>query len=99
MIHIIWEFRIRPEHRQEFERHYGSEGTWTQLFRQDSRYRGTILSRDTEDSNRYLTTDTWASLEAYRAFASEHAEEYHELDRRCAQLTEHEICHGYFEQL
>jgi len=98
MIHIIWEFRIRPENRQEFERHYGSDGTWAQFFRQDPRYMGTLLSRDTEDPNRYLTTDTWASLDAYEAFASEHSDEYQDIDRRCARLTEQEICHGYFEQ-
>lgn len=99
MIHVVWEFRVRPEKRQEFEQIYGCKGTWAQLFSQDARYRGTILSRDTEDPNRYLTTDTWDSLEAYRAFASKHAEEYQELDDRCENLTDQEICHGYFEQL
>ncbi len=99
MIQIIWEFTIRPASRAEFERHYGSEGTWAQLFRRHPEYRGSTLSRDTENPNRYLTVDTWKSLEAFRVFASQYTEEYHRLDKECEQLTEREMCHGYYEQL
>ena len=99
MIHIIWEFTIRPASRAEFELHYGSKGTWAQLFRRHPEYRGSTLSRDTEDPNRFLTVDTWNSLEAYQAFVSQYTEEYHRLDEVCEQLTEQEICHGYYELL
>ena len=47
MIAILWRYRVKPEHREEFERTYGSEGAWAQLFRRHPGYRGTELLAET----------------------------------------------------
>jgi heme-degrading monooxygenase HmoA len=97
MLHILWEYRVRPDRRREFEEHYRSDGTWAAFFRGGRGYRETILLSDREEPDRYLTIDVWTDLESYRAFSEAHAREYEEIDRRCAELTGTERCLGFFE--
>ena len=93
----VWEFRVRGDRREEFERHYGAGGSWAQLFRQADGYDGTELLRDRSDQLRYLTIDRWASAEAYRAFRADFARPYTALDERCAGLTTHEAALGEYD--
>lgn len=93
----VWEFRVRADRREEFERDYGPGGSWAQLFRQAAGYVGTELLRDRSDALRYLTIDRWTSLEAYRAFRAEFAQAYAALDERCAGLTVHEAALGEYD--
>lgn len=59
MVQLVWEFIAREGKLAEFERHYASDGTWTQLFRRGAGFRGTALLRDTRLAGRYLTIDSW----------------------------------------
>lgn len=97
MIHVVWEFQVRPERRGEFETHYGSQGTWVELFRAGHGYRESILLHDREAPERYMTVDVWSDSESLRAFRERHAREYEELDRHCEALTDQERCLGIFE--
>ena len=97
MLIIIWEFRVKAGREAEFERRYGPEGDWAQLFRRSRAYRGTELLRDTAEPGRYLTLDRWQSAEAFEEFKRSNAEDYAALDRECEALTESELCLGWFE--
>jgi len=97
MIHVLWEFHVKPERRREFETHYGSGGTWVALFRGAEGYRESILLHDPEAPERYVTVDVWSDSEAYRAFRERRASDYEEMDRRFGELTETERCLGSFE--
>ena len=97
MIHILWEYSVRQERRAEFEEAYGGSGAWVRFFRQDPAYRGTILARDPEDPDRYLTVDAWDSRRTYEEFARRHAEEYRAIDARCEAFTREEKRLGLFE--
>ena len=97
MIHIVWEFRVKPEKAAEFERTYSSSGTWANFFRQGEGYHGTVLVRDAEHHGRYLTFDLWDNLAAYHGFKSAFSEEYFRIDRECEALTEKETSLGIFE--
>ena len=55
MLHVLWEFRVRPERRREFEEHYGSDGTWAAFFRGGRGYRESILLRDREEPDRAVS--------------------------------------------
>ncbi len=99
MLHILWEYRVRPDRRREFEAHYRSDGTWAAFFRGGRGYRETILLSDREEPGRYITIDVWIDLESYHAFSEQHAREYEEIDRRCEELTDEERCLGFFEVL
>jgi heme-degrading monooxygenase HmoA len=95
---VLWEFRIAPEVRENFERIYGGEGAWAQLFRRSEEYCGTRLFQDTLEPSRYVTFDFWRSEAGYRAFKEQHHAEYEEIDRRCEALTTAESLLGEFLQ-
>jgi heme-degrading monooxygenase HmoA len=95
----VWEFQVRPESIAEFERAYGPDGPWAQLFRRSSAYLGTELLRDTDRAGRYLTIDRWASRDAFQQFKQQYAGEYAALDRALEKLTEGEALVGDFEAI
>jgi heme-degrading monooxygenase HmoA len=92
----IWEFHVEPARRAEFEQCYGPSGPWSALFRRADGYIETVLLRDRSDTSRYVTIDTWQSVEAYRAFRARFSQEYDDLDRECERLTSQEASLGEF---
>ena len=99
MWQILWEFRVAPEHRSEFERIYGTDGAWAQLFARATDFRGTTLLRDPHVNGRYVTVDLWTTSDAFENFKREHAPEYKALDDQCETLTEYEMKIGGFDQV
>lgn len=57
----IWEYRIKPGKKNEFENLYGSNGKWIKLFQKFPGYIKTELHRDINDPDRYVTIDHWES--------------------------------------
>jgi heme-degrading monooxygenase HmoA len=92
----IWEFKIRPEMRQQFERTYGPSGDWARLFRNSQAYIRTELLLDTDNPDAYFTLDYWSSREAYDNFRAAHLAEYEAIDRICEKLTVNEVEIGKF---
>jgi heme-degrading monooxygenase HmoA len=81
-IHVrMWELQARPGLEKEFERIYGPEGDWVQLFRKSKAFLRTELYRDIETQGRYITVDYFASQPAFQEFLKEFREEYDALDR------------------
>ena len=58
----VWEFRVRPEAFEVFERIYGPDGDWVRLFQTAEGYVTTELNRDLRQAGRYVTLDFWTSL-------------------------------------
>ena len=94
----LWEFIVEAEHLAEFEHHYGTQGSWAQLFRQSPGYIQTLLLRDSTDPCRFVTIDRWENDEAYRKFRSTFSRQYVDLDRRCEKLTTRETLIGEFSE-
>ena len=92
----IWEFEVHPEHVVAFRWHYGEGGAWTQLFRRARGYLGTRLLEDQSKPLRFVTIDTWSSVEEYEAFRAAFASEYAALDRVCEGLATEETLIGRF---
>ena len=90
MFVTLWEFEVKPGSEELFERAYGPEGEWAQLFRRDARYHGTRLLREAGAERWYLTIDSWESRVAYEEFREEFAAEYAELDRKYKEITTRE---------
>lgn len=99
MWQILWEFRVAEEYRADFERCYGPDGEWAQLFALSPEFRGTTLLRDPLVAGRYLTIDRWSEAEAIARFKEKYEAEYKALDLRCESLTEYEMKIGTFETL
>ena len=92
MFVAIWRFTTSRPH--EFERHYGTDGSWARLFRRDASYVRTDLLRD---GTSYVTLDWWESRDAYDRFRGRHAADYAALDRTCEAVTVEEEKLGELE--
>ncbi len=92
---IVWEYRVREDMQQQFERIYGPHGDWARLFAADPAYCKTVLLRHSQQPRTYITLDFWESEEAALSFR-ENSPEYAVLDLQCEQLTESEWEIGRF---
>jgi len=97
MIEIVWEFQVVAGHEEEFERHYGPQGIWAELFQRDPSYLGTTLLRDRERQGRYLTVDRWEGPNAFEKFKARFDEDYRRIDEAMERLTTSETKIGVFE--
>ena len=96
---VIWEFRVRTGMEEAFEKAYGANGDWVQLFKQDKAYIGTELIHNFKDGQAYLTLDFWESEEAYDAFRGRHLASYRAIDQKCERMTESEREIGRFARV
>ena len=53
----MWAYPIKAETTSDFERIYGPNGDWVQLFKKGEGYLGTELRRDVSNGLRYVTLD------------------------------------------
>lgn len=95
---ILWAFEVKRGCVREFEKVYGPEGEWGQLFRKHTGYLGTELLRDSNRAGRYVTIDRWASQGAYDRFKTRARQESEDLDARGEALTRSERLLGRFDQ-
>ncbi len=97
MFLVLWEFEVKPECEERFERVYGPGGDWATLFRRDSYHERTELFRDTGRPRVYLTADYWKSRASYEEFLQARGAEYKELDSIAEELTASERHIGSYE--
>lgn len=88
MFVTVWKFVVRSENAAEFERHYGSDGSWVALFRKAPGYIRTELYKG--EPGEYLTLDFWENAQTYLEFKAARGAEYAELDSQLETLTERE---------
>jgi heme-degrading monooxygenase HmoA len=93
----VWEYLVEPDRVEDFERLYGPDGEWVQLFRRARGFIRTELLRDRGDGRRFLTLDHWESRARWEAFRADFAAEFDALDARGAALTARETRLGEFE--
>ena len=94
MFIIIWEYIVAEGQEAEFERIYGANGDWAQLFKQGKGYLGTELLHDTDNPKHYITIDRWDSSAAFDSFQENYRAEYEAMDARCNSLIESEARMG-----
>jgi len=92
----IWEYHVRPDRVDEFERLYGPQGEWIELFGRSTGYIRTELHRDRSQPNRFVTVDHRDSYDAWLDWRAGFASQFEELDRRGEQLTAEEWEVGQF---
>ncbi|MGC2527037.1 MAG: antibiotic biosynthesis monooxygenase [Candidatus Acidiferrum sp.] len=99
MFLILWEYDVKPGCEEQYERVYGLDGDWAQLFRRDPAYLRTLLLRDPFRGLTYLTCDFWETREDYKAFLIANSDAYRALDKKCELLTLAERDIGAFERI
>ncbi len=95
MIAVLWRYKVKVEHRADFERVYGPAGEWATLFARSHGYRGTDLLRSRDGGD--VTIDRWMEEKDFHAFLAEHQADYRDLDSRTAGWTSSEERLGLFE--
>ena len=93
----VWEFLVRPERAEAFERAYGPQGEWVALFKRSPGYISTLLLKDKARQDRYLTIDRWRSEDDCQQFRARYEAEYRALDQGFEGLTQQEQLLGCFE--
>ena len=93
----IWQYTVPDAHKDEFLRAYGPDGEWVKLFSKAQGYVETVLLRDAEDSERYVTIDYWESKIARDRFRKKYSAEFATLDEECEAFTQKEEFIGDFE--
>lgn len=96
MFVVIWKFVPKIGLEKEFEKIYGPNGLWTELFAKVNDYLGTSLLKEVDSENVYLAVDQWKSKDAYESFKLRFFEEYHTIDQRCKDITDIEQIIGEF---
>jgi|SRR3954468_595249 quinol monooxygenase YgiN len=99
MFHIIWRFLPKPAKKAEFERVYGSEGDWVQLFRKSPGHVRTQLLRDSQREGWYTVIDVWRGRDEFDRFRADFGKEYSALDEKSESLTTTEEPIGEFEEV
>jgi heme-degrading monooxygenase HmoA len=99
MFLILWEFEVKLGEEARFEKSYGPEGPWVQLFRSDPHFRQTQLLKDPSRSRIYFTLDFWDSENDYAHFMKFNQDAYASLDLATENLTIRERNLGCFLQL
>lgn len=94
---IAWEYRVKAESVADFEKIYGENGAWTDLFQRAKGYLATELLHDPQNPQRYMTIDRWISAQDYDNFLIDFQVEYEMLDAECNELTESETLLGKWE--
>ena len=98
MTHVrIWKFCPQQDRALEFERAYGANGRWAELFGKASGYHGTSLLRPIEPGGWWLTIDRWASAADFEAFSRDWSEQYRALDAELEGVAGDEEFVGAFE--
>ena len=97
MFLVLWEFEVKPECEERFERVYGPGGDWDSLFRRDANHERTELFRNTARPRVYLTADYWKSRTSYEEFLQARGAEYKNLDSIAEELTANERRIGSYE--
>lgn len=97
MFMIAWQFDVLPEKIEEFEKQYGLQGAWRDLFARSEGYIGTRLLCDSARMHRYVTLDLWTSEAAFQELRERYKQEYEDLDAALAHLTSAEIRLGSFD--
>ena len=67
----VWEYDVPEANAPKFERIYGADGAWAQLFSSSDGFEGTELFASVSNSGRYLTVDRFRDEASWRRFMVE----------------------------
>ena len=97
MLLVLWEYRVKPGHAEEFEALYRPDGVWTELLRQSPAFLSTTLWHDRRDPARYVVADRWTSEVMYEEFMRERADDIAALNERASRTRTREVPLGRFD--
>ena len=97
MLVIVWEYRVKAGHLEDFEALYRPDGAWAELFREAPGFVSVTLMKDLRDPARFMIADRWTSETLYEEFKRDRAAEYAALSERGQRLIDLEAEVGRFD--
>ena len=83
----VWEYDVPEGSAVEFERVYGADGAWAELFTSSDGFEGTELFVSLSRPGHYLTVDRFKDEASWRRFLVENRAAYAQLDAASEELT------------
>ena len=83
----VWEYDVSDSSAADFERVYGADGAWAELFASSDGFEGTELFASLSRPGRYLTVDRFRDEASWRRFQVDHRDAYEALDAESEGLT------------
>jgi quinol monooxygenase YgiN len=99
VVAVVWQFDIRPEASDDFERLYGADGIWTKLSRRSRSFLGSSFLRGIGSENRYLLVEYWGEMMVYEKHLADLSEQVKAIEEQRARLVERMETVGVFTAL
>ena len=82
MVAVVWQFTIREDNSDEFERFYGADGEWTRVSRRSRSFLGSSFLKDLAVPTRYLLVEYWSEMLVYEKHVIDFRREIDALEER-----------------
>jgi hypothetical protein len=99
VIAVVWQFDVRAGAGPEFEKLYGSDGTWTELSRRSRSFLGSSFLRDIGSDTRYLLVEYWGEMMVYEKHLADFRRQVDALEAQRTALVERMETVGVFTAL
>jgi quinol monooxygenase YgiN len=99
VVAVVWQFEVREERRDEFERFCGADGEWTKLSRKSRSFLGSSFLRDLAQPTRYLLVEYWSEMVVYEKHRVDFEKEVAQLEQRRGQFLTTAEPRGVFSAL
>lgn len=87
MVAVVWQFTIKENKGEEFERFYGADGEWTRISRRSRSFLGSSFLRDLAVPSRYLLVEYWSEMLVYEKHVTDFTREMKMLEERRDAFT------------
>ena len=99
MIAVVWQFEVKPGHREQFEAFYGADGDWTKMSRRSRSFIGSSFLRELTQEPRYVLVEYWSEMLPYERHLADFEDEITTLERMRGDMVEQTIPLGVFHAL
>jgi len=99
VVAVVWQFDIRPEAANDFERLYGADSAWTKLSRRSRSFLGSSFLKAMGSDTRYLLVEYWGEMVVYEKHLVDFSEKLNALEEQRALLVERMETVGVFTAL
>jgi hypothetical protein len=99
VIAVVWQFEVKPDAREAFERFYGADGEWTMVSRRSRSFIGSSFLREFSQEPRYLLVEYWSEMLPYERHLADLSDEIAALERNRDEMLVSSAPLGVFNAL
>jgi hypothetical protein len=99
VIAVVWQFYVKSDRQNDFERFYGADGEWTMISRKSRYFLGSSFLREFNPEPRYLLIEYWSEMLPYERHRVDLTDEIDELERARSEFVVSSTPIGVFNAL